>query len=88
MSKKVLLTSVCRPLGPKSGDAPTILVSLDGKQLWRGKITSEEASVYRFEAQTAKRRGLLSIKMLKADGSGVRPQGSVLIDKVVVRKPS
>src|SRR5664280_3369812 len=34
MSKKVLLTSVCRPLGPKYGDAPSV-----GYELLYGQVT-------------------------------------------------
>ena len=34
MSKKVLLTSVCRPLGPKHGDAPSV-----GYELLYGQVT-------------------------------------------------
>lgn len=34
MRKKVLLTSVCRPLGPKSGDAPSV-----GYELLYGQVT-------------------------------------------------
>ena len=34
MSKKVLLTSVCRPLGPKQGDAPSV-----GYELLYGQVT-------------------------------------------------
>ena len=42
---------------------------------------------FSLEAQVGKRRGMLSIKMLGADESGARSQGSVLIDKVIIRKP-
>ncbi|MFQ5709721.1 MAG: hypothetical protein ACE5HO_19885, partial [bacterium] len=34
ISKKVLLTSVCRPLGPKYGDAPSV-----GYELLHGQVT-------------------------------------------------
>ena len=34
MSKKILLTSVCRPLGPKYGDAPSV-----GYELLYGQVT-------------------------------------------------
>ena len=34
MSKKVLLTSVCRPLGVKHGDAPSV-----GYELLHGQVT-------------------------------------------------
>src|ERR1035441_6108863 len=34
MSKKVLLTSVCRPMGPKYGDAPSV-----GYELLYGQVT-------------------------------------------------
>ena len=34
MRKKVLLTSVCRPLGPKYGDAPSV-----GYELLYGQVT-------------------------------------------------
>lgn len=83
--EKALISLVAKA-GPRNGEFPTIQVSLDGKHLWRGKITSEEPRIYRFEAQTGKRRGMLSIKLLAADGSAGSSPGSVLIDKVVIRR--
>ena len=38
MSKKVLLTSVCRPLGPESGDAPSVGYELLYRQVTRAQI--------------------------------------------------
>jgi len=80
------LISLVAKASPRNGAFPTIQVSLDRKRLWRGEVTSEEPRVYRFEAQTGKRRGMLSIKMLAPDGSAGSSQGSVLIDKVIIRK--
>src|SRR4029079_7944541 len=37
MSKKVLLTSVCRPLGPKYGDAPSVGYELLYRQVTRAQ---------------------------------------------------
>jgi hypothetical protein len=37
MHKKVLLTSVCRPLGPKRGDAPSIGYELLERQVTRAQ---------------------------------------------------
>jgi len=70
------------------GACPTVQVSLDGKRLWRGSITSEEPSVYRFEVETGKRRGMLAIRLLSADEGGPRSRGFVLIDKVIIRRAS
>ncbi|HUT03889.1 MAG TPA: glycosyltransferase family 39 protein [bacterium] len=73
---------------PKGGEWPTIQVALDGKVLWQGKITSEEPSLYRFEAQTQKRSGMLCIKMLAPRGSEERDGSSVVLDKVIIRRAS
>lgn len=84
---KALLGLVAKKSAWK-GESRTIQVSLDGKPLWLGSITSEEPSVYRFEAQTGRRRGMLSIKLLSADEGGPRSQAPVLIDKVTIRRVS
>jgi hypothetical protein len=82
------LFSLVAKVSALDGECPTVQVSLDGKSLWRGSITSEEPSVYRFEAETGKRRGMLSIRLLSGDKHGFGSRGSVLIDKVIIRKAS
>ncbi len=37
MSKKILLTSVCRPMGPKYGDAPSVGYELLYRQVLRAQ---------------------------------------------------
>jgi len=80
--------SLVAKASPRHGEFPTIHVSLDGKSLWRGTITSEEPSVHQFEAQTGKRRGMISIKTSWPDDLGETSLRSVIIDKVIIRKAS
>mgnify|MGYP003346078042 CR=1 FL=1 len=44
MSKKILLTSVCRPLGPEYGDAPSVGYELLYRQVLRAQDEAQGAA--------------------------------------------